>query len=117
MELGEIEARIDDKKAVFHKPNNHGFVAVGEESIYVAREPGGQFEFEEIHREAVRTILVKHKEKYEPPNHYADEEAEKVTGAGRDYAEIKVTLASKVVAVTVEECPREVARTLIDADL
>lgn len=117
MDVADIEARIDDEKVVFHKPNNHGFLAVGEESIYVARTLGGTFEFEEIEREAVRTILVEHKDEYEPPNHYHEEAAEKVTDEDREYARIKVTLASKVVAVTVEEPPAEVARTMLDADL
>lgn len=117
MEIADIESRIDAKKVVFHKPYNHGFVAVGENRIYVARERGGGFEFEEIRREAVRTILVQHEDEYEPPSHYPDEDAEKVTDEDRDYAEIRVTLPSKAVTVTVEECPEEIARTLLDADL
>jgi len=117
MDVADVEARIDAEKVVFHKPNNHGFLAVGEESIYVARDIAGEFEFEEIERDAVRTILVEEKAEYEPPNHYPEEVAETVTDEGRTYAEITVTLASKVVSVTVEDHPSEVARTMLDADL
>ncbi|PSQ18789.1 hypothetical protein BRD00_04335 [Halobacteriales archaeon QS_8_69_26] len=118
MDVVDIEARIDEEKVVFHKPNNHGFVAVGEESIYVARDLGGEFEFEERERDAVRSILVEHEDEYEPPNHYPDDFADKVSDENRDYhAQIKITLSSKVVAVTVEESPVEVARTMLDADL
>lgn len=117
MEISDIESRIDAKKVVLHKPRNHGFVAIGEELIYVARERAGTFEFEEIQREAVRTILAKTAEEYDVPEHYGGEDVEKVSDDDRTYTELKITIPSKTVAVTVEEQPREVARLLLDADV
>lgn len=116
VEIAELESRIDDTQSVFHKPFNDGFIAFGEQKIYIVRDKQ-EFEFEEISRDQVHSIRASEVEEYTPENNYEKQEnAEKQTTYENDYTKIQILLKTKAVCVVVKECPKQVTRELLEID-
>lgn len=117
VEIADLESRVEEMQAVFHKPFNDGFIAFGKEKVYIVRDKE-EFEFEEINRSQIHSVLVSETEGYNPQERYeCRDAAEKETEDEKDYTEIQISLKTKSVCTTVENCPKSVTRTLLETDI
>jgi hypothetical protein len=110
--LGIIEQRLDANQ-IFHKPRNHGFIAFGDERIYVVRDKD-ELELVEIPRCSVESLRVGGTEAYDSKYNRSDAEP---ASTDEPLTEIMLTLPSNSEVVTVKAKPRQVMLQLLECEV